>query len=69
MRPGFPAAGSSRTWSILIEYFYVIALIAMLTSDYRQRLGDRWGGDVRGGGIILDFGRPQARNYGLKPTF
>jgi hypothetical protein len=24
--------------------FYFIALIGMLTSDYRQRLGDRWGG-------------------------
>ena len=28
---------------LLIEYFYVIALISMLTSDFRQRLGDRWG--------------------------
>jgi uncharacterized RDD family membrane protein YckC len=32
-----------RTIPLLIEYFYVFALIAMMTSEFRQRLGDRWG--------------------------
>jgi uncharacterized RDD family membrane protein YckC len=32
-----------RTIPLLIEYVYVIALIGMLTSEYRQRFGDRWG--------------------------
>ena len=31
-----------RTLPLLIEYLYVIALISMLSSDFRQRLGDRW---------------------------
>ncbi len=41
-----PTTGAlvKRTIPLLIEYFYVIALIGMLTPDYRQRLGDRWGG-------------------------
>jgi uncharacterized RDD family membrane protein YckC len=45
-RGAVPTTGAlaKRTIPTLIEYFYVIALIAMLTSDYRQRLGDRWGG-------------------------
>jgi uncharacterized RDD family membrane protein YckC len=32
-----------RTLPLLIEYFYVVALIAMMSSPYRRRLGDRWG--------------------------
>jgi uncharacterized RDD family membrane protein YckC len=32
-----------RSIPLLVEYFYVLALLAMMTSDYRQRLGDRWG--------------------------
>jgi uncharacterized RDD family membrane protein YckC len=45
-RGAVPTTGAlvKRTIPLLIEYFYVIALIGMLTSDYRQRLGDRWGG-------------------------
>jgi uncharacterized RDD family membrane protein YckC len=40
-----PSTGAlvRRTLPLLIEYFYVIALIGMLTSPYRQRFGDRWG--------------------------
>ena len=39
-----PSTGAlvKRTLPLLVEYFYVIALISMLTSDFRQRLGDRW---------------------------
>ena len=33
-----------RTVPLLIEYFYVIALIGMLSSSHRQRFGDRWAG-------------------------
>ena len=40
-----PSTGAlvKRTLPLLIEYVYVIALVGMLTSDYRQRFGDRWG--------------------------
>jgi uncharacterized RDD family membrane protein YckC len=40
-----PSTGAlvRRTLPLLIEYIYVIALIAMMSSPYRQRLGDRWG--------------------------
>jgi uncharacterized RDD family membrane protein YckC len=40
-----PSAGAlvKRTVPLLIEYVYVFALIAMMTSEFRQRLGDRWG--------------------------
>ena len=40
-----PGAGAlvKRTVPLLIEYFYVIAFIGMMTSAHRQRLGDRWG--------------------------
>jgi uncharacterized RDD family membrane protein YckC len=31
-----------RTLPLLIEYFYVIAFIGMMSSHYRQRFGDRW---------------------------
>jgi len=31
-----------RTIPLLIEYFYVLALIGMLASPHRQRFGDRW---------------------------
>lgn len=39
-----PTAGAlvKRTVPLLIEYFYVIAWIGMMTSRFRQRLGDRW---------------------------
>lgn len=41
-----PSTGAllKRSVPLLIEYFYVLALIGMLTSEYRQRFGDRWGG-------------------------
>jgi uncharacterized RDD family membrane protein YckC len=41
---GVPGTGAliKRTLPLLVEYFYVIALISMLSSDFRQRLGDRW---------------------------
>jgi uncharacterized RDD family membrane protein YckC len=32
-----------RTIPLVVEYVYVIALVGMLTSGYRQRFGDRWG--------------------------
>ena len=38
------AALVRRSIPLLVEYFYVVALIAMQSSPYRQRLGDRWGG-------------------------
>jgi uncharacterized RDD family membrane protein YckC len=31
-----------RTLPLLVEYLYVIAWISMMSSQYRQRLGDRW---------------------------
>jgi uncharacterized RDD family membrane protein YckC len=31
-----------RTLPLLIEYLYVIALVGMLSSQHRQRFGDRW---------------------------
>jgi uncharacterized RDD family membrane protein YckC len=31
-----------RTIPLLFEYFYAIAFIGMMSSRYRQRLGDRW---------------------------
>jgi uncharacterized RDD family membrane protein YckC len=37
------AALVKRTIPLLIEYFYVLAFVAMVSSPYRQRLGDRWG--------------------------
>ena len=39
-----PSTGAltKRTLPLLVEYLYVIALISMLSSDFRQRLGDRW---------------------------
>jgi uncharacterized RDD family membrane protein YckC len=39
-----PSTGAlvKRTVPLLIEYFYVIAFIAMIASERRQRFGDRW---------------------------
>ena len=39
-----PTTGAlvKRTVPLLVEYFYVIAWIGMMTSPFRQRLGDRW---------------------------
>jgi uncharacterized RDD family membrane protein YckC len=31
-----------RTLPLLIEYLYVIAYVSIISSAYRQRLGDRW---------------------------
>jgi uncharacterized RDD family membrane protein YckC len=31
-----------RSIPAIIEYFYVIAWLGMMSSDYRQRIGDRW---------------------------
>ena len=42
-RPPGTGALVKRTVPLLIEYFYIIAWIGMMTSDYRQRFGDRWG--------------------------
>ena len=40
-----PSTGAlvKRTLPLYIEYLYVIALVSMLLSPYRQRFGDRWG--------------------------
>jgi uncharacterized RDD family membrane protein YckC len=45
-RGAVPGDGAliKRTVPLLIEYFYIFALIAMMTSDHRQRWGDRWAG-------------------------
>ena len=39
-----PSTGAlvKRTIPLLVEYVYVIAWIGMMTSPFRQRLGDRW---------------------------
>jgi uncharacterized RDD family membrane protein YckC len=39
-----PSTGAlvKRTIPLIVEYFYVIAFIGMMTSPFRQRLGDRW---------------------------
>jgi uncharacterized RDD family membrane protein YckC len=39
-----PSTGAlvKRTVPLIVEYFYVIAWIGMMTSPFRQRLGDRW---------------------------
>jgi uncharacterized RDD family membrane protein YckC len=37
------AALVKRSLPLLIEYLYLIAFISMMSSAYRQRLGDRWG--------------------------
>lgn len=41
---GVPSQGAlaRRSVPLLIEYLYIIALLSMLSSQYRQRLGDRW---------------------------
>lgn len=41
-----PSSGAllRRTVPLLFEYLYLISLVAILASPYRQRLGDRWGG-------------------------
>jgi uncharacterized RDD family membrane protein YckC len=42
-RPPRTGALVKRTVPLLIEYLYVFAWASMMTSAYRQRLGDRWG--------------------------
>jgi uncharacterized RDD family membrane protein YckC len=42
-RPPSTGALVKRTIPLLVEYFYIVAWIGMMSSDYRQRLGDRWG--------------------------
>lgn len=42
-RPPTTGALIKRTIPLLIEYFYVFAWLSMMSSDYRQRFGDRWG--------------------------
>jgi uncharacterized RDD family membrane protein YckC len=39
-----PSTGAlvRRTLPLLVEYIYVIAWVSMMSSAYRQRLGDRW---------------------------
>ena len=39
-----PTTGAlvKRTVPLIVEYLYVIAWIGMMTSPFRQRLGDRW---------------------------
>jgi uncharacterized RDD family membrane protein YckC len=41
---GVPSTGAcvKRTLPLLIEWTYVLAFIGMMSSDRRQRLGDRW---------------------------
>ena len=41
-RPPSTGALVKRSIPLLVEYFYVLAWISMMTSDYRQRFGDRW---------------------------
>ena len=31
-----------RSIPAIVEYFYIIAFASMMSSDYRQRFGDRW---------------------------
>lgn len=38
------AALVKRSIPLVLEYFTLIALVGMLASNRRQRLGDRWGG-------------------------
>jgi uncharacterized RDD family membrane protein YckC len=40
-----PSVGAlvKRSIPLLVEYFYVIALAGMMSSEHRQRWGDRWG--------------------------
>ena len=40
-----PSRGAlwKRSIPLLIEYFYVLAFIGMMSSGYRRRFGDRWG--------------------------
>lgn len=42
---GVPSTGAlvRRSLPLIVEYFYVIAWIGMMSSDHRQRFGDRWG--------------------------
>ncbi len=37
-----PGALTRRSLPLLLEYTYVIAFVGMMSSPYRQRLGDRW---------------------------
>jgi uncharacterized RDD family membrane protein YckC len=39
-----PSSGAlaRRTVPLLVEYLYIVAFIGMMSSPYRQRLGDRW---------------------------
>lgn len=41
-RPPDTGALVKRSIPLLLEYFYILAWLSMMTSDYRQRFGDRW---------------------------
>ena len=43
-KPPVRGAMWRRSIPAIVEYIYVIALIGMLASPYRQRFGDRWAG-------------------------
>lgn len=40
-----PSTGAliRRSVPLLVDYLFLVAFIAMMSSPYRQRLGDRWG--------------------------
>ena len=44
-RGDVPSTGAlvKRTVPLLVEYFYILAWIGMMSSEHRQRFGDRWG--------------------------
>ena len=54
-RPPSTGALVKRSIPLLLEYFYIVAWISIITSDYRQRLGDRWAKTY-----VVDFSPPAA---------
>ena len=42
-RPPSTGALVKRSIPLLVEYFYILAWVSMMASEYRQRFGDRWG--------------------------
>jgi uncharacterized RDD family membrane protein YckC len=42
-RPPSTGALVKRSIPLLVEYFYILSWLSMMSSAYRQRFGDRWG--------------------------
>jgi uncharacterized RDD family membrane protein YckC len=42
-RPPSTGALVKRSIPLLVEYFYILSWLSMMSSTYRQRFGDRWG--------------------------